>query len=257
VIIEIRNLSFAYHSKPVLSDINIKLVPGITAILGPNASGKSTLIKCLFGILKSRGEILFDNKHISAFHRNDLSKIISYLPQESPVSAVLTVFEAVLIGRIHQLGWKISRDDVEFVNQLLKEVGLTDIAERMLNELSGGQRQMVFITQTIAKNPQLLLMDEPTSNLDLQHQFQICEWIKSLTVSRDMCTVIALHDINIAARFADRICVLKEGKVFAQGDPASVITSKMIASLYNIEASVKLDEFDKPLVTPLRAIKSK
>lgn len=254
MILEAKNLSFAYGDRRVLSNVNLRLEPGITAIIGPNAVGKSTLLKCLSGWLRPQGEISLDGRSVGLFHREELARKISYLPQDTSAHASMTVFEAVLMGRIHQLSWRVSQTDIQSVEQLLDEMGLIDVANRGIDELSGGQLQMVFIAQAIAREPDVLLMDEPTSNLDIQHQFQICEWVHRLTLSRTMSTVMAVHDLNIAARFADQVCVLQNGGIFACGSAASVITTDMIASVYSMEAVIGSDECGRPLVTPLRTV---
>jgi iron complex transport system ATP-binding protein len=252
--LETRSLSFAYQQRRVLEDINLKLSPGVAAVIGPNAAGKSTLLKCLAGLLHPQGKVLLDDLELSAFNPRTLSQRISYLPQEMTAAAVITVYETVLLGRMHQLSWRVSRADRQITGRLLDNMGLTSLAESNIQELSGGQRQMVFIAQALAREPAILLMDEPTSSLDLHHQFEICEWIQRWTSARNMTTVMAVHDLNIAARFADIVYVLNDGRIVAQGTPESVITSRMISQVYRVEADVWPDKRGKPSVCPLNSL---
>jgi iron complex transport system ATP-binding protein len=157
VILETRGLSFAYGATPVLEGIDIRIGPGITAIIGPNAAGKSTLLKCLSGLLKPRGQVSLDGRKLAEFRAEELTRLVSYLPQDSPPRAALTVFETVLLGRLHRLGLHISPQDVRCVEHLLGEMGLVGLASRYIGELSGGQVQMVAIAQALAREPTALL----------------------------------------------------------------------------------------------------
>lgn len=251
MILEGRDVCFAYRSFPVLRDVNIRIGPGVTAIIGPNAAGKSTLLKCLCGLLVPDGRVSLDGRDVSRFSARRLTDAVSYLPQDVSTQAVLTVFETVLLGRIHQLGWRVDEDDVRLVETLLDELGIVELSGRSITELSGGQLQMVAIAQALARQPGILLLDEPTSNLDLQHQFEICSLMRGLTASRGMSTAMALHDLNVAARFADVVYVLKDGAVFCSGPPADVLTEEIISSVYHVTANVTVDDDGRPLVTPL------
>ncbi|MFZ5828841.1 MAG: ABC transporter ATP-binding protein [Planctomycetota bacterium] len=251
MILECRELCFAYRTLRVLDRIDLRIEPGVTAIIGPNATGKSTLLKCLCGLLSPRGQVLLDGRSLQSFDATERSKLISYLPQDLSAGPVLTVFEMVLLGRVHELGWRVSPRDIDAVEELLDELGLGGLGGRYVGELSGGQRQMVAIAQALAREPRVLLLDEPTSSLDLQHQFEICALLTKLTASRGMTTAIAVHDLNVAARFADVVCVLKDGSVHLSGMPAEVLTQSMIASVYRVAANVAMAPDGRPLVTPL------
>jgi iron complex transport system ATP-binding protein len=251
VILEGRDLCFAYRSPPVLKNVNVRVTPGVTAIIGPNAAGKSTLLKCLAGLLTPRGNVSLvggDTARLSSLRQ---AEAVSYLPQSLSTQATLTVFEAVLLGRLHKLRWRVGSDDVRLVEELLEEFSLSDLASRNITELSGGQLQMVSIAQALARQPRVLLLDEPTSNLDLQHQFEICSIIAKLTAARGMSTAMALHDLNVAACFADIIYVLKDGAVHCSGPPADVLTEAMIRDVYRVAANVSVDPDGRPLITPI------
>ena len=251
MILEGRDLSFAYHSLPVLENVDIRIAPGVTAIIGPNAAGKSTLMKCLAGLLIPHGQVHLDGGDAKRLSSRSLTDPVSYLPQNLSTQAALTVFETVLLGRLHKLRWRVSTDDVRLVEGLLEEFDLVDLSGRNITELSGGQLQMVSIAQALAREPRVLLLDEPTSNLDLQHQFEICSIIADLTGSRGMSTAMALHDLNVAARFADIVYVLKDGTIHCSGRPADVLTEAMISEVYRVASRVTIDAAGIPLITPL------
>ena len=251
MMLQARKLSFAYGSMPVLNEVDITIGPGITAILGPNATGKSTLLKCLCGILKPRGAVALDERELRSFTSEEVARRVSYLPQGFTPRAVLTVFETVLLGRLHQLAWCVKPDDTRRVERLLDEMGLSPIAGRYINELSGGQAQMVAIAQALVREPDVLLMDEPTSNLDLRHQFEVCTLLRDVTAARGISTAIALHDLNLAARFADSVYVLQAGRVRCAGTPAAVLTADLIAEVYGVETQVLPDDEGRPIITVL------
>jgi iron complex transport system ATP-binding protein len=251
VILEARQLSFAYHGTPVLHGVDIAIRPGVTAILGPNASGKSTLLRCLCGLLKPTGDILLDERPLPDFHHDALTRIVSYLPQNLATHAVLSVFETVLLGRVHQLRWRVGADDVRLVQELLDEFQLSDIGDRCITELSGGQMQMVAIAQALAREPTILLLDEPNASLDLHHQFDISARIRRLTAARGISTALSVHDINMAARIADTVCVLEAGRIRCSGTPRDILTEEMIAAVYHVSARVTYDEEGRPLITPM------
>lgn len=242
--LEIENLKFAYNpATPVLKDISMEASPGeITALIGPNAAGKSTLLKCIAGVVKPQGIIKLDGKEISALKRDDVSKWVSYLPQELSSRAILTVFEAVLLGRLNTLSWRVGNNDLNIVLGVLKDLGAEELASRFLNELSGGQKQMVSIAQTLVSEPKILLLDEPVSNLDLRHELEILELITNITREKKITTVIAIHALSLAARYADKLVVLKGGAVYASGQLELVLTPEMVREVYGVNAKVVTDE---------------
>ena len=253
--LQIKDLKFAYNpSNPVLRGVDMEASPGgITALVGPNASGKSTLLKCMAGILKPRGDILLDGENLGKFKKRDLAKKVSYLPQESSSRALITVFEAVLLGRLQTLSWRVGEEDLNLALKALQNLEIDDLATRYLDELSGGQKQMVSIAQAIVREPKVFLLDELTSNLDLRHELEILDLITDISAEKDITTVIVLHDLNLAARYADSIVVLKEGKVFASGKADNVLTPEMLRSVYGVEARVKSDDGILQ-VTPISSI---
>ena len=255
----VENVRFSYGSTPVLKGITIEdTAPGrITATIGPNAAGKTTLFKCIAGLLKPEGVVWLDGRDIRDYSREEITRRVSYLPQESPVNAVLTVFEAVLLARKHTLSWRVGDDDLGSVTQVLEDLDIEDLSTRFLNELSGGQKQMVSIAQSLVRDPEVLLMDEPTSSLDLQRQLEVLDLIGRVTAERGIVTLISLHDLNLAARYAARFVVMDQGAVYASGDAASVLTPRMLRDVYGVNATVVTNPDGILQITPIGSIRSK
>lgn len=253
--LESNALSFSYNSHPVFDGINFKIESRITALIGPNAAGKSTLLKCMAGVLDPEGTLMIDGNDVKDLRKEELIKSRSYLPQDSKTNACLSVFETLLLGMVHSLSWKVSEEKIEAVTNVMKYMGIEDLAMKNINELSGGQKQMVFIAQSLIRNPRLLLMDEPTNGLDLQHQLELFEFIQKITKEREMTTIIALHDLNLAARYADNVVVMSKGKIHASGSPSSVLTQKNIQSVYNVNANISVDTDGILWIKPLNSVR--
>lgn len=252
--LEVENLTFGYHAQDVLHGITMQAGPMLTAVIGPNAAGKSTLIKCLAGILRPRGNIILDGTPVQQLKRAELAEMIGYLPQDGGTRAVLTVFEVVLLGRLTSLSWRVSEDDLAMTLAVLEELGIDDLASRPLNELSGGQQQMVSIAQVLVRNPKILLMDEPTNNLDLHHQLDMFDLIREISLEKQLTTIMALHNLNHAARYADYIVVLNQGTLYDAGPPSAVLTAEMIRTVYQVNATVTIDGDGLPQITPINAL---
>jgi iron complex transport system ATP-binding protein len=243
----IRNLSFSYGKKPVLQDINLDCKPMLTAIIGPNATGKSTLLKCIAGLLKHRGSVMLNEVRID---NGGAARQVSYLPQDNGSPIALTVLEAVLLGRHQYLSWRVGQEDLELAFGILEDLGIEELATRPLNQLSGGQQQMVSIAQSLVREPQVLLMDEPTSSLDLYRQLEIFNLIKEVTWERNIITLVALHDLNLAARYADRMVVMNRGTIYNAGEPDEILTKDMIKTVYGVQAEIYMDGDELPVVVP-------
>jgi iron complex transport system ATP-binding protein len=230
VSIHIHQLSVRYGAHTALQDISLTLEPGkLVALIGANGSGKSTLIKVLAGLQRYEGRM--DPAPHSA-----TSPKIGYVPQDLHVPLALTVLEVVLLGRLGSLGLRVQTHDLDAVHAVLQQLGMDALAGRYVAELSGGQRQMVFLAQALVCNPSLLLLDEPTSALDIRHQLEVLQTVRALTQARSLCTVLVLHDINAAIRFADALVLLDHGRLVAAGAPAQVLTPQQLAQSYGVEA---------------------
>ena len=244
----IEGLSVRYGTTQAIDALDVAAHPGeVLAVIGPNGSGKSSLVKAVAGLVKHDGVIRFDGSTVRP-------ERIGYMPQDIGARAALTVLEAVLLGRLGRLGLRVRPDDLAAVEAVLGELDLMPLASRYLGELSGGQRQLVFLAQALASEPALLLLDEPISALDIRHQLEVMEIALSMTKSRDLTTLVILHDLNIAARFADRVLVMRSGRAVCCGRPEAVIDTAMVASVFGVEASLSIDPQGRLIVTPLRAL---
>ena len=232
--IELRNIEFAYDKTPVLQNINGRIEPGqFVALVGPNGSGKSTLIKCINGILRiQKGEILLDGNNLETYGSNRLSQKMAYVPQTEQKAVPMSVFDAVLIGRKPYIRFKPAKRDMEITADILERLNLASVAMRDVNKLSGGQQQRVFIARALAQEPEILLLDEPTANLDLKHQVDVLKLLGSLT-RQGITVVMAMHDINLAAMYSRQVMMMKEGQLFASGGK-EIFTAENVEKLYDV-----------------------
>ena len=249
----INKLSFTYTGIQVLKDVEMEVGLGeILSIVGPNGSGKSTLLKCINRILKTQqNTVLIDGKDTSEVTLKELSKIMGYVPQSSTSTFPFTVFDVVLMGRKPYIHWNLSERDNEIVAEMLDFLGIGELAMRYFNELSGGEQQKVIMARALAQQPQILLLDEPTSSLDIKHQLEILGMLKSLTQSKERSVIVSMHDLNLASRFSDRMIMLKQGKIFASGTPESVLTEANIETVYGVSCKVTDSILGKPQVVPM------
>jgi len=238
--ITVENLSFSYADRQVLRDISFQVPQGeILCIVGPNGSGKSTLIKCLACLLKKQsGRILFDGVDSGRLRPGELARRIGYMAQTTALCFSTTVFETVLMGRRPYSSWRSSRKDIRVVAGILEQMDLAQNALQSVNCLSGGQQQRVFIARALAQEPQALFLDEPTSALDIAHQMDTMETIRLLARTQKISVIMILHDLNLAARYADRIVMLFQGRVHARGRPEQVFTTTNMATVYGVKSSI-------------------
>ena len=253
--ITIKDLTFSYNSHKILDDLNIVVRDAeILSLVGPNGSGKTTLIKCIDRILKPRGSILLDGKEIEEMSRQEVARTIGYVPQSSSAPLATTVFDTVLMGRRPHIRWQVSDSDLDKVAQVLELLHLEDLGLRDFSQLSGGQKQKVLIARALAQEPAVLLLDEPTSNLDMKHQLEVMETISRLVKEKKISAVMAIHDLNLASRFSDKLVMLKNGRVYAAGEPKSLLNKSNIGDVYGIEAMV-MNAVGRPYIVPLRSLK--
>lgn len=249
----INKLSFDYTGIQVLKDVEMSVDIGETlSIVGPNGSGKSTLLKCINRILKTKqNTVLIDGKDANKLNLKEVSKIMSYVPQNSTSTFPYTVFDVVLMGRKPYVHWSLSDRDNDIVVDMLDFLGISHLALRHFNELSGGEQQKVIIARALTQQPQILLLDEPTSSLDIRHQLEIMCILRSLTQSKERSVIVSMHDLNMASRFTDRMIMLKQGCIFAAGTPETVLTEENIEAVYGIKSSISYSAIGKPQITPL------
>jgi iron complex transport system ATP-binding protein len=253
--LSIRGLDFRYKNIKALEDVGIDLNKGeVLSIVGPNGAGKTTLLKCIVGIVKpDKGTILIDGKDASRMRRLELARCIGYVPQSSPSKFPITVFDAVLMGRRPYIAWKPSKKDLGVVADLLKSMDLEDVALRDFDQLSGGQKQKVLLARAFAQDSGCLLLDEPTSNLDLKHQMEVMEMISSMVKKKEAAAILAIHDLNLASRFSDTIIMLNAGKIVCTGKPLQVMTLENIRSVYGVEVVINTNN-GYPYILPVRPI---
>ncbi|NPV30310.1 MAG: ABC transporter ATP-binding protein [Firmicutes bacterium] len=254
--LEVKDVEFSYACDPVIQGVCLSVSEGeVLCIVGPNGAGKSTLLKCIDRILfPQKGTILLDGLNLKEMKRLEVARKMGYIPQRALLAFPVTVFEVVLMGRHPHAGWKTSERDIEKVLEVLQLLKIEDLAMRDINELSGGQQQNVFFAKALAQEPEVLLLDEPTSNLDIKHQLEVMEIIKSAVKERGITAIISLHDLNLAARYSDKVILMKEGGIFAAGEPRSVLTRENIKFVYGVEVIV-VEEFDVPWIIPLAPIR--
>lgn len=237
--LEVKNISINYHTCEVISDISFTLPENkIVAVLGANGAGKTTLLKSLNGALPiTKGSILLDEKPLESFSRREIAQRISVVAQENETKFPVTVLEYVLSGRFAHggvFGWE-SEDDLRIAENALEMCDLRDFEPRLMNELSGGERQRVVFARALATQARILLLDEPTANLDLSHQAILFRLVRERCQTCNSSAVIITHDLNLASEFADEILLLKRGKVVAKGEPKDVLTADNLREVFEVE----------------------
>jgi iron complex transport system ATP-binding protein len=236
--LKVAGIEFAYNHAPVLDGISFNLGKGqILGVLGVNGAGKSTLLKCLNRILRPRaGSILLNEDDIRRMRSSEIAGHFGYVPQKYPEES-LTVFDAVLLGRKPYMKWSASTRDLLIVEDILRRLGLEHLAQRQADSLSGGELQKVIIARALAQEPEILLLDEPTSNLDLKNQLQVINIITRAVHEYDMSAIVAIHDINLALRFVDHFLMLKDGAVHSLS-PKAMLTAAEIEKVYGVKVII-------------------
>jgi len=248
----IKDINVGYEGTTVLHAINAQFEPGtLTALVGPNGTGKSSLLKAMAGLIPSEGAVRLGDTSLSP---NKRLEEIAYMPQDTGAQSSLTVLEVVLLGRLRSLGLRVGDDIRAQAVAALKRFKLEDFQNRAVGALSGGQRQLVFLAQSLFRGPEVLLLDEPTAALDLRHQLVVLERIVETCHANGMIAVAAMHDLTLAARFADRIVFLHDGNVAADGSPALVLTSAILEQVYRVHAEVQPGPSGALHVSPVRAL---
>jgi iron complex transport system ATP-binding protein len=250
------DVSLSYGDRTVVEGLDLEVLTGtVTAVIGPNGSGKSTLLRALGRLLKPvAGHVLLDGRRIDKTPTREVAKVLGILPQAPTAPEGLTVADLVARGRHPHQAWyrQWSADDEDAVAQALEWTGIADLAERPVDELSGGQRQRAWISMALAQGTDLLLLDEPTTFLDLAHQVDVLELVRRLHTEAGRTVVMVLHDLNLAARYADRLVAMRDGRIVAAGEPGEVITEELLAEVFGLAARVIPDPVaGTPLVVPI------
>lgn len=249
--LKVDNLTFAYKqgAANVLEDVSFAIDRNeIVAILGNNGAGKSTLLKCINRICSPRsGEVIVDGSSVRQMTRNEMARSISYVAQNN-VSLNMTVFDAILLGRKPHITWDATAADLGIVQKIIEQMGLAGFALRPVAELSGGERQKVMLARALAQEPKLLLLDEPTSNLDPRNQHEVLQIVRMIAREHDISVAIVIHDLNLALRYCDRFLFLKDSRVFSYGG-MEIMTPQNIEAVYQIHVHI-IEHRGIPVIVP-------
>ena len=253
------DLRLAYDDRVVVDGLDLALTDGsFTAIVGPNGCGKSTLLRALGRLLRpAAGRVLLDGRSIARTPTREVARVLGLLPQTPVAPAGLTVADLVARGRHPHQSWlrQWSREDEAVVAEALRWTDMADLGDRPVDELSGGQRQRAWISMALAQETDLLLLDEPTTYLDLSHQIDVLELVARLHAERGRTVVVVLHDLNLAARYAHRLVAMRDGALVASGTPHEVLTEQLLADVFDLEARVVPDPVaGTPMVVPVRRL---
>ncbi|MFW3172109.1 ABC transporter ATP-binding protein [Geodermatophilus sp. CPCC 206100] len=254
------SVSLAYDERVVVRDLDLQLTDGsFTAIVGPNGCGKSTLLRALGRLLRpAQGQVLLDGRAITRTPTREVAKVLGLLPQTPVAPEGLTVGDLVARGRHPHQTWlkQWSSGDEAAVAEALAWTDMSELADRPVDALSGGQRQRAWISMALAQGTDLLLLDEPTTYLDLSHQIDVLELVQRLHTERGRTVVVVLHDLNLAARYAQRLVAMKDGVLVASGAPAEVLTEQLLADVFDLEARIVPDPVaGTPMVVPVRRLR--
>ncbi|NKX89907.1 ABC transporter ATP-binding protein [Nocardia coubleae] len=249
-------VSLGYGERVIVDGLSLDIAPGVvTTVIGPNGCGKSTLLKSLGRLLRPReGQVVLDGKAISTMKTKDVARVIGMLPQTPVAPEGLTVADLVARGRHPHQSWlrQWSADDETEVAAALAQTGIADLADRTLDELSGGQRQRAWISMALAQGTDILLLDEPTTYLDLAHSLEVLDLVDRLHAEFGRTVVMVLHDLNLAIRYSDDLVVMAAGRIVAQGKPADIITAELLAEVFGLDAKVLTDPVSgRPMVVPI------
>lgn len=238
--LSVRDLCFSYGRESVLRGVSFDVDrPEFVCVLGPNGAGKTTLAKCLDRILKpTSGTVTLDGEDVLSMRQMDLARRVAFVPNRASNTFRTTVSEFVLMGRFPHAQWSNSDRDLDVADAAMGMMGLHDLAGKDVGEISSGQMQRAMIARGLAQEPELLILDEPTSNLDVRSQMEVMGFLRDLARSRSVAILAVCHDLNIAAAFADRVMMVSDGRVFADGEPSEVLTESNISSVYGVRSRV-------------------
>lgn len=253
--LDIQSLSAAYGDRPVLKEVSFTVRRGeVVGLIGPNGAGKTTLLRAISGVLRlARGSVRVDGQDLSRLSANQRARLLAVVPQARNLPADFTVWQTVLLGRTPYLGWlgQASGVDRERARWALERTHSLELAGRPVGELSGGEQQRVLLARALAQQTPLLLLDEPTAHLDLQHQSILLNLVQELAHEQGLAVFMALHDLNLTALYADRVALLVAGRLRALGTPAEVLTSENVAQAYGVPVHIVTHpDYGTPLILP-------
>lgn len=240
--LDVQAISVAYAGRPVLDSVSFSLPAGkILGIIGPNGAGKTTLIRALSGVLPlTGGQVRVGGRDLAALKPAERARQVAVVPQARNLPPAFTGWELVLLGRTAHLNWlgQATAQDHERVHLALARARATDLADRSVGDLSGGEQQRLLLARALAQEAPLLLLDEPTTHLDLQYQIGLLDEVRELVQSSGLTVVVALHDLNIVSRYADQVALLVEGRLRAHGTPAEVLDPELLCQVYHLPLQV-------------------
>jgi len=242
-----RDVHYAIGETPILIGVNFELAAGeLVGLIGPNGAGKSTLLKVMSGLWPgARGQIELIERHLRSYRTREIARLVAHVPQTTNLDFPFTAREVVLMGRSPHLSrFQIeSADDRAIAERAMQTTGTLQLAERLVNTLSGGEQQRIVIARALAQEPRILLLDEPTNNLDIKHQVGVLEMARALAREHGMGVIAAIHDLNLAARYCDRLTLMVGGQIIADGTPEAVLTPSRLSEAFEIGAQVYRDPF--------------
>ncbi len=253
--LEARDIDCAYTGHVVVTHLCLQVHPGeVLALIGPNGVGKSTLLRAMARLLRpTRGQVLLADRDLWSTTSQDIARRLAFAPQGGGMAWPATVEQMVALGRAPHRGWllPLTVQDRQAVERALERMGLNDLRERIVTELSGGEQQRVMLARVLAQEPQVLLLDEPTSHLDLKYQAEVLDLLRRLAHREGLAVIVSLHDLNMAALYTDRLALLCQGRLLAVGSPAEVLTAERLAQTYGLPVVVTRHPlYGVPLVVP-------
>ena len=245
LMLKVKDLCFSYRERPVLKDVDLEVRKGeVVGILGPNGCGKTTLLKLMNRNLRPEsGQVWMEEKDLEAVSKKEIARHIAVVPQSNEIRFAFTVRDIVMMGRmpfLHQFQGE-SSEDAHIVDEAMRKTNISEFADRYINTMSGGERQRVIIARAIAQRPEIILLDEPTLHLDINHQFEVLDLVKRLSKEEGLTVVIVSHDLPMVVKYCDRIVLIHDHKVFADGTPDDILTKENMKTVFNIDAVLEYD----------------
>jgi len=240
--VRFEDMSFGYDEKMILEHIDLEISePGLLCILGPNGVGKTTIVKCINKLLKPKaGHVYLNGRDVSTMSLLEIAQILAFVPNSQQTVFSMTVPEAILMGRHPRAGWSTSERDIKVVDAAIDLMGLQEFSQRDIRQLSAGQTQRVLIARGLVQEPNVLILDEPTSNLDVKYQMDVMRFLKAYARDRQIIVIMVCHDLNITAAYADRVVLMYGRGVYADGTAEEVLTAENIKNVYKVDAEVSV-----------------